>query len=178
MDISRVTEKTRQNVHVLVPNTQLNSTAARLKKPISFIIYLFKIYTAHVQVKFCIRPQTSQVKEKVTHLLWPPVLCPQARQSSFQSWEKGGFQTHAVEHSKSKLVSLFKCFFFFKQTKVQLVSQSTGLLTSACMSYIVPRWSQMTFDDTCLPMFWLNLSRMQIMWKWRLTPVTDNQSMP
>ncbi|TNN37853.1 hypothetical protein EYF80_051979 [Liparis tanakae] len=38
------------------------------------------------------------------------------------------------------------------------------------MSYMVPRWSQMTEEETCRPMFWLNLSRMQIMWKWRFTP--------
>lgn len=44
------------------------------------------------------------------------------------------------------------------------------VLTSACMSYIVPRWSQMTEEETCRPMFWLNLSLMQIMWKWRFTP--------
>ena len=44
------------------------------------------------------------------------------------------------------------------------------ILTRACMSYMVPRWSHMTLEDTCRPMFWLNLSRIQIMWKWRLTP--------
>lgn len=94
---------------------------------IRVIIYLWKFHIAHVQSKFCIGSQTSQVKAKVTHLLWPPVLCPQAGQSSFRSWEKGGFQTHAVEHSKWKLVSLLKFFFFFlKQSRVQLVSQSTG----------------------------------------------------
>lgn len=38
------------------------------------------------------------------------------------------------------------------------------------MSYIVPRWSQITLEDTCRPMFWLNFSLMQIMWKWRFTP--------
>lgn len=43
-------------------------------------------------------------------------------------------------------------------------------LTSACMSYMVLRWSQMTLDGTCRPMFWLNLSRIQIMWKCRFTP--------
>lgn len=46
-------------------------------------------------------------------------------------------------------------------------------LTSACMSYMVLRWSQMTLDGTCRPMFWLNLSRIQIMWKCRFTPVTE-----
>lgn len=43
-------------------------------------------------------------------------------------------------------------------------------LTSACMSYMVLRWSQMTLEGTCRPMFWLNLSRIQIMWKCRFTP--------
>lgn len=47
---------------------------------------------------------------------------------------------------------------------------ATVQLTSACMSYIVLRWSQMTLDGTWRPIFWLNLSRIQIMWKCRFTP--------
>lgn len=46
-------------------------------------------------------------------------------------------------------------------------------LTRACMSYMVLRWSQMTLDGTCLPMFWLNLSLIQIMWKCRFTPAGE-----
>lgn len=41
------------------------------------------------------------------------------------------------------------------------------------MSYMVLRWSQMTLDGTCLPMFWLNLSLIQIMWKCRFTPAGE-----
>lgn len=50
-------------------------------------------------------------------------------------------------------------------------------LTSACMSYMVLRWSQMTLDGTCRPMFWLNLSLIQIMWKCRFTPAGEGVSL-
>lgn len=60
-----------------------------------------------------------------------------------------------------------------KQMEELCLGEGGIWLTSACMSYIVLRWSQMTLDGTCRPMFWLNLSRIQIMWKCRFTPVGE-----
>lgn len=54
--------------------------------------------------------------------------------------------------------------------RIRDLTQARVQLTSACMSYIVLRWSQITLDGTWRPIFWLNLSRIQIMWKCRFTP--------
>lgn len=35
----------------------------------------------------------------------------------------------------------------------------------------------MTLDGTCRPMFWLNLSLIQIMWKCRFTPAGEGVSL-